>query len=255
MRFIDTHCHLDFTEFDTNRAQTIANAQQVGVEQFIVPAVSLAQAKKLGAFVKKYPQVHVAAGLHPYFMPQHHSQHIDELASLISENPQLWVAIGECGIDRAQPNLAQQIVLFEQHIELANQFDLPLIIHHRQSHDLIAASLKRVPLKTGGVVHAFSGSLEAAKGYLKWGLKLGVGGTITYPRSKKTQNTLSQLSVKNMLLETDSPSMPLYGEQGKINTPAHIVKVFQALCSLHPQHDQAELAEQLYSSSVDTFRI
>ncbi|WP_353801547.1 TatD family hydrolase, partial [Shigella sonnei] len=109
-----------------------------------------------------------------------------------------------------------QIKIFEYHVELANQLELPLIVHHRQSHDLIAQSFKRCKPKYGGVIHAFSGSLQQADYYIKQGFKLGVGGVITYQRAQKTRHVIAQVDPEHLLLETDSPSMPLLGYQGQI---------------------------------------
>ncbi|WP_105213226.1 TatD family hydrolase [Pseudoalteromonas sp. T1lg22] len=246
MRFIDSHCHLDFSEFDEDRAQCIANALSLGVTHLVVPGVSLAQCKNLLTFTKQYPTTYISAGLHPYFLAQHHDSHIAELSDLIAANRDSFVAVGECGLDRSIGELEKQQSLFEAQIALANEFELPLIVHHRQSHDLIAASFKRCPPKFGGVIHAFSGSQQVAQSYIKAGFKLGVGGTITYPRAQKTQQALRHVGVEHLLLETDAPSMPLCGYQGQRNTPERIPNVFLALAALLQRQDYEALSEQLY---------
>ncbi|WP_105188191.1 TatD family hydrolase [Pseudoalteromonas sp. T1lg48] len=254
MRFIDSHCHLDFKEFDDDRAQCIANAQALGVTHCVVPGVSLAQSNKLLTFTKQYPTTYIGAGLHPYFLEQHQEQHIDELGDLIAANRQTLVAVGECGLDRSVGELEKQQRLFEAHIALANESQLPLIVHHRQSHDLIAAAFKRCPPKFGGVIHAFSGSQQVAESYIKAGFKLGVGGTITYPRAQKTQQALRHVGVEHLLLETDAPSMPLCGYQGRRNTPERLPKVFLALAELLQRQDYHALSEQLYLNCLAFLR-
>ena len=126
-----------------------------GVERFIVPGISLAQSQKLLEFKATYPQVSIAAGLHPYFLEQHQQSHLESLFNFAKANKAQLVAIGECGLDRSISNLEKQTFLFEQQIALANELELPLIVHHRQSHDLIAQSFKRCRPKNGGVLHAF----------------------------------------------------------------------------------------------------
>ena len=147
------------------------------------------------------------------------------------------------------------MALFEQQIALANELGLPLIVHHRQSHDLIAQSFKRCKPQFGGVIHAFSGSIQHAQYYIKMGFKLGVDGVITYQRAAKTRSVIASIEPQHLLLETDAPSMPLSGYQGDINTPKRIIDVFSALCTLKYKHDKDLLAEQLYNSCSELFRI
>ncbi|TMP52299.1 hydrolase [Pseudoalteromonas sp. S201] len=255
MKFIDSHCHLDFSEFDANRESLINACVAKGVSQFIVPGISLAQSQNLLEFKATYPQVSIAAGLHPYFLEQHQQSHLESLFNFAKANKTQLVAIGECGLDRSISNLEKQTFLFEQQIALANELDLPLIVHHRQSHDLIAQSFKRCRPKNGGVLHAFSGSIQQAHYYIKQGFKLGVGGVITYGRAAKTRAVIAKLEPQHLVLETDSPSMPLSGYQGEINTPLHIPNVFDALYGLKPNSDKFQLAEQLYDSCSDVFCI
>ncbi|MEM0513908.1 TatD family hydrolase [Pseudoalteromonas sp. YIC-827] len=254
MRFIDSHCHLDFSEFDEDRARCIANARSLGVTHLVVPGISLAQSNNLLTFTKQYPSTYISAGLHPYFLEQHQEQHIDELGDLIAANHDSFVAVGECGLDRSIGELEKQRSLFEAQIALANEFELPLIVHHRQSHDLIAASFKRCPPKFGGVIHAFSGSSQVGETYIKAGFKLGVGGTITYARAQKTQQALQHVGIEHLLLETDAPSMPLCGYQGQRNTTERIPNVFLALAALLQRQDYEALSEQLYLNCLAFLR-
>ena len=127
-------------------------------------------------------------------------------------------------------------------------------MHHRQSHHLIAQAFKQNKPKFGGVIHAFNGSLQQAKTYIKMGFKIGVGGLITYQRAKKTRNTISQLPLKSLLLETDAPSMPISGMQGEINTPIALITIFEQLASLRDENKD-EIAKQLYKNSLSTFNL
>ena len=254
MRFIDSHCHLDFSEFEHDRARRIANAHALGVTHFVVPGVSLAQSKALIQFTQSTPNTYVGAGLHPYFLNHHLDSHIDELAALIAAHRTTFVAVGECGIDRYITDINRQQALFEAHIEIANEHALPLIVHHRQSHDLIAASFKRCPPKFGGVIHAVSGSVQVAQSYIKAGFKLGVGGTITYARASKTKEALRAVGAAHLLLETDSPSMPLSGYQGHTNTPERVLNVFLALAETLSETDYEALSALLYRNCLAFLR-
>ncbi|QWV03961.1 TatD family hydrolase [Pseudoalteromonas shioyasakiensis] len=255
MHFIDSHCHLDFSEFDETRSELIKECKQVGIEHFIVPGVSLAQSTALFSFAKSEPSISVALGLHPYFLSDHQAHHLAELEQLAKAHLGKFIAIGECGLDRSIDNLDKQTLLFEGQIELANQLALPLIVHHRQSHDLIARSFKRCKPKFGGVIHAFSGSEQQAQSYIKQNFKLGVGGVISYPRAAKTRKVISAIEPQHLVLETDSPSMPLAGFQGQVNTPLKVRNVFAHLCELKgvTGDAQQQLAAELYDSCSALF--
>ncbi|CAH9056455.1 putative metal-dependent hydrolase YjjV [Pseudoalteromonas holothuriae] len=254
MYFVDSHCHLDFAELKEGLDHHLAQAHDVGIRHFIVPGVSSVQSASLIEFAKKYPQCHIAIGLHPYFIEQHNEQAFADIKALAQQYRDDIVAIGECGIDGTCPNLDYQLELFVEHIRLSNQLTLPLIVHHRQSHHLIAQAFKLVPPKHGGVIHAFSGSMQQAQYYIKQGFKLGVGGTISYERANKTRQVFAQLPLESVLLETDAPSMPLSGYQGQVNVPKRLVEVFRHLCQLRSESPE-HIAQQLYSSSCTLFRI
>ncbi|WP_046003642.1 TatD family hydrolase [Pseudoalteromonas rubra] len=253
MRFIDTHCHLDFDELKDQLPQHLADAQALGVERCVVPGVTLAQCRTLPAFAQQYPSVKIAFGLHPYFMTQHQADDMAQLAELAHQHSSELVAIGECGIDAMVEDIPAQQQLFIEHIALANALKLPLIVHHRKSHHLLAAAFKQLPPQNGGVIHAFSGSLQDANTYLKLGFKLGVGGTISYPRASKTRTTLAQVPLEALVLETDAPSMPLAGYQGQPNVPKRVVEVFEHLCAIR-EESQQQIAEVVYVTSLSLFR-
>ncbi|MCF6435387.1 MULTISPECIES: TatD family hydrolase [Pseudoalteromonas] len=254
MHFIDTHCHLDFTEFKLDLEQQLAHAHALGVDYFVVPGITIKQSESLLAFSERYSQCRVAAGLHPYFIDQHTDEALHQLILFAQNNKHHLVAIGECGIDGTCPQLPWQQALFAEQIKLSNMLQLPLIVHHRQSHHLIAQTFKQTPPKFGGVIHAFSGSLQQAQYYIKQGFKLGVGGTISYERASKTRKVFSQVPLECLLLETDAPSMPLSGHQGKVNEPRRLLDVFEYLCQLRSEHPE-QIARQLYLSSCTLFRI
>ncbi|WP_252733518.1 TatD family hydrolase [Pseudoalteromonas sp. C2R02] len=256
-QFFDSHCHIDFSEFDGNREVLLQQALNSGINKMLVPGITLEQSKHLlGSQLAKLklPQLYYAIGLHPYFLSEHQTDHIEALEQLYILNRDKVVAIGECGIDSSISDIEKQKQIFIAHIHLANKYQLSLIVHHRQSHHLIAQAFKQNQPKFGGVIHAFSGSLQQAKTYIKMGFKIGVGGVITYQRAKKTRNTISQLPLKSLLLETDAPSMPISGMQGEINTPIALITIFEQLASLRDENKD-EIAKQLYKNSLSTFNL
>ena len=254
MQFIDTHCHLDFEEFKGDLQNHVYRANQLGIHGFVVPGVTSKQSGALLSFKLHNPGVYIAFGLHPYFMAEHQDGDFEQLKSLAIEHREQLVAIGECGIDASIADIEKQQTLFAKHIKLANELSLPLIVHHRQSHHLIMQAFKQVQPKWGGVIHAFSGSLQQAQAYIKLGFKLGVGGTITYERANKTKQALALVPLESLVLETDAPSMPLAGYQGQINLPERLKAVFDCLVAIRSE-SESEIAKQVHASSCSLFNI
>lgn len=238
--FTDSHCHLDFNELSTQGTQLLTQCFQAGIKRIIVPAVSpenwqsVLDLSLLSENNPNAPTIFAGLGIHPWYLQGLTFQDLDNLASTIYQNRSQIVAIGETGIDgkiaKQQVNLAKQITFFKAHIDLANQFKLPLIVHHRSSHPIIHQQLKQQKAEYGGVIHAFSGSYQQACQYIDLGFKLGIGGTISYERAKKTIKTLKKLPLTSIVLETDAPAMPLSGFQGEANSPLKVINVFNLLC-------------------------
>lgn len=302
MQFTDSHCHLDFTEFQNEFQQLLSQCKKNNINRIIVPSVNpehwqrvLSLSDRLDAIQKKSAheqltkekntvEIACSLGIHPWFLILQGDLNNDKPAktntinqtsisnidlefyeqllkqAIVKQNnnhaQNNIVAIGECGIDvfKAKKhadseqaltiNLDLQQAFFEMQLQIAKQNDLPVIIHHCQSHHLILPILKKQKLSKSGVIHAFSGSYQQAKTYVDLGFKLGIGGTITYPRSKKTIDAVKRLPLSSLLLETDAPAMPPCGQQGLVNTPLNIITVFNVLCLIRDE-PEAIIAEQI----------
>ncbi len=249
--FIDSHCHLDFEQFDSDRKAVINRAKQVGVDHFIVPGVGQSNWAKLIGLKQDFAEVAIALGLHPYFINAYRPGHMQELAELAHQQRQSIVAIGEIGLDKTCDHFDKQLALFEQQLALADSLQLPVIIHNRNADGEMIPLLKKFP-KLTGVIHAFSGSLQQAKQFVDLGFKLGIGGVITYQRANKTRQTVAQLPIESMLLETDAPDMPLQGEQGQRNEPANINSIFNQLLELRSE-DKQTLQGQIFQNTLNLF--
>lgn len=234
MSLIDSHCHLDFSVFDADREAILQRCAELGIEHLIVPAVSQQSWSPLLTICSDSPQLHPALGLHPMFMQEHQPDDIDALATLLEQIQP--VAVGEIGLDFFLPghDKPTQTALFEAQIELAQHFDLPVILHVRKAHDQVLKVLRRASLK-GGIVHAFNGSMQQADFYMQQNFKFGVGGALTYPRAQKLQRLFTELPLDAIVLETDAPDMPLAGHQGERNSPEHIPLIAEKLAELRHQ--------------------
>lgn len=212
---IDSHCHLDFPVFADDIGNVIQQAQAIGIEKMIIPAVSANNWQAVYALSEQHPNVYAAYGLHPMFLNQHKQQHIVALESFLTNHPQA-VAVGECGLDFFVTGLDQQRqrMFFIEQLKLANKFSLPLIIHARKSLDIILKYSRQYPRQEigysglRGVIHCFSGSEQQAYQCIEQGFLLGFGGPITYPRATKLRRLVARLPLDRLLLETDAPDQP-----------------------------------------------
>ncbi|WP_206483862.1 TatD family hydrolase [Thalassotalea sp. G2M2-11] len=246
MQFTDSHCHIDFTEFDAEFDSLLGKCAQQHIHRLIIPAVSPHYWQRLLTTCQTSQpcQLLPCLGIHPWFLTELNEQHLLALSAKVADHLNEIVAIGEMGLDgviaEQQDNWAKQITFFEYQLYLANQVKKPVIIHHRRTHNEIISLLKKTPASCGGIIHGFSGSYQQAMTYIEMGFKLGIGGTITYPRAQKTIKAVSKLPLSSLVLETDAPAMPIHGEQGKHNTPLTLLTVFDTLC-----HLRSEPPEQL----------
>lgn len=245
MRLIDSHCHLDFPDFDEDRAEVIARSQALGVENMLVVGVTRKDWPRLWTIVNQHPALYGALGLHPYFLAEHQDDDVDALAEQLrqhAEHPKLC-AVGEIGLDFFLKELdtVQQIRLFEQQIVIAAEFNLPVIIHSRRANAQVIAILKRAKLPRAGIIHAFSGSYEEASEYIKLGFLLGFGGAATWSRATRLQSVLKRLPITSIALETDSPDMPPEWLTGQRNSPEQLPQICQHLAAIYavPTHEFA----------------
>ncbi|HSE11773.1 MAG TPA: TatD family hydrolase [Rudaea sp.] len=231
MELIDSHSHLDVAEFDADRGDVLARARASGVTRQIVPAIGAAGFAKLRDLCRAESGLHPAYGLHPMYLAKHRAGHLDELAEWIErERP---VAVGECGLDFYVEGLdaEAQRAYFRRQLELAREFDLPVVLHARRAVDEVIATLRSVG-GLRGVVHSFSGSIEQAQQLWKLGFCLGLGGPITYPRARRLRGLAATMPIEFLLLETDSPDQPLHGHQGRRNEPSLLIDVCACVADL-----------------------
>ncbi|QBX81360.1 metal-dependent hydrolase [Citrobacter tructae] len=255
-RFIDTHCHFDFPPFTGDESASLQRACEAGVGSIIVPATEAANFTRVLALAQTYPPLFAALGLHPIVIEHHNDDALDRLQQVLEKRPQKLVAVGEIGLDlyRDDPQFDKQERVLDTQLQLAKRYDMPVILHSRRTHDKLAMHLKHHALPRTGVVHGFAGSMQQAERFVQLGYKIGVGGTITYPRASKTREVMARLPLESLLLETDAPDMPLNGFQGQPNRPEQVVGVFDVLCQLRPEPADV-IAEALYRNTTTLFDV
>lgn len=236
MRLIDTHTHLDFPDFDTDRDAVLARSRALGVQRMVVLGVYQANWQRLWHLVEANEGLYAAFGLHPVYLNEHQPQHLDELRDWLSRlagQPKLC-AVGEFGLDYYLENLdrQRQQAVFEAQLGLAAEFELPALLHVRRAHAATIATLKRFRLKRGGIIHAFAGSQEEAREYIKLGFRLGLGGAATWPQANRLRQVVAGLPLDAIVLETDAPDMAPAMHPYQRNSPEYLADICTELAAL-----------------------
>ena len=227
--FTDTHCHLADPALLPQLPEVLAAARAANVCRFIVPATCRADwaaVLALGA-----ANTHSAIGIHPWFAAEAGADDLAALSQLLTQHPQALV--GEIGLDFLHQNPSnaartRQISLFEQQLRLAEQHRRPVIIHNLKASAAIVAAVRTTRFSQGGIVHAFSGSLEEAQAFIRCGFKIGIGSLLLNPAAKKARQAAAALPLEHIVLETDSPFML----KNEINTPANVRAIAETAAGL-----------------------
>lgn len=249
----DTHCHLDLLLEHQSINKILKDCDEAGVNKIIVLGLAPSQWPTIAQLCENHERLFFAVGLHPWWIEKTSlDAPLDELMQPCIKHPQC-VAIGECGLDAMidTPMTTQQKIL-EQHLRLAQTAQLPILLHSRKADHFLLQLLKKYPLTAGGIRHAFTGSVQMAQALIEHNLLLGIGGSITYQRARKTRAAVQKISLEHIVLETDAPDMPLQGFQGQVNTPSQLLKVATCLAELRQEHLQ-KIAEQTTKNSETLF--
>lgn len=230
----DTHCHLTHAPLAQQLPQLWAEAAAASVTQFLVPGTAPDDWDGIVQLAHQHAAVYPALGLHPWYAHTHDlATTTDTLAALLQAHSAMWV--GEIGLDfvRAKSQTARQcqITAFETQLDLAQQYGRAVVIHNVHAGSACLHSIKRCGFRMGGFAHAFSGSLEEARQWLRCGFKIGIGSLLLKPHSHKVHHVAAALAVHDVVLETDAPYMS--PNPPAANHPRNTRAVAEALAALH----------------------
>ena len=223
---IDTHAHI-LKEYYDDIDSLISELQKDKVSCVLNAATNYNEALEIFELSKKYPEfIKSAIGIHPESI---NDNSLDKIEELIKNNK--IYAIGEIGLDYywKKDNKEEQRKLFINQIELANKYNLPIVVHIRESIQDCLDILKTH--KCRGVIHCFSGSVEMAREFIKLGYKLGIGGVLTFKNSKLYQ-VIEKIDLKNIVLETDSPYLSPEPVRGKKNSPLNLEYIVKYISNI-----------------------
>lgn len=269
LRLFDTHTHFDVSDFDVDRILLAQKAKLVGVDALVLIGFIASRFDDLIATQHQLisldaaPESYLAPGLHPFYIEQHLPVHLERLEQILRNES--CVAIGEIGLDtflaqHKHPQMFQkQQQFFSAQLELAAQYEKPVLLHIRKSHAELIRLIKQHHFKLGGIAHAFSGGVEEAKALIKLGFKLGVTGQITNPNAKKLYEVVQAVGAEHLVIETDCPDMtPLCcqtsTEHRTRNTPVNLPYVLAGLAHVLAM-DVAQLADKVWANSLSALQL
>jgi len=226
--FTDSHCHL-YSEYYDDINEIIELSNKNNVNRYINNGCDSKTNKEVIHLCSKYPNIFGTLGIHPEYVDNYNIEDITYILDNIKNDK--IIAIGEIGLDYyyTKENKEEQINLFESQLKIAEDFNIPVIIHSRDATLDTLNILKKYKVK--GIIHSFSGSLETAKEYIKLGYLIGVNGVITFKNSK-IKEVIKEISLKNIVLETDSPYLTPVPFRGKQNNPSHIIEIAKFISEL-----------------------
>jgi len=248
MQVYDSHCHLADARLTGMRRAVLARATGAGVNALLAVSAKARDWPSLLRLRRRFPQVGVAFGLHPWF--EHEPRALPRLPQWLRCGGAL--AVGECGLDfgTGRASRTEQEALLLPQLRLAREMGLPVILHAHKSEDVLAMHLARLP-GLRGVVHGFHGSQQQADRFLQLGFYLGIGAAITYPNAQRLRAVVASLPLERMVLESDAPDQPPFGRD-KPNEPAFVLDTLATLAGLHGISIEA-MAEVTWQNAVYLF--
>ena len=226
---IDTHCHLDLEPLASHLPEVLAAARRAGVTRFVVPGVHPEGWERIMTLAAAHHEILPAVGIHP----MHAALADDGALSALAGRAAGCVAIGEIGLDAAYPvPLEIQEAAFREQLRLAVSHGLPVLVHCRRTFQRTLQIMREERAdRTGGIMHAFSGSLEMAREFIRLGFAISLSGALTWDGAVRPLRLAREIPLEHLVLETDAPDMSPQGHRGNANQPAWLVETLHALAA------------------------
>ncbi len=232
---VDTHCHLDMDVYADDLDQILQNAFRNNVRAVVSIGIDLESSAEAVRLARKYAMVSAAVGIHPHEVDNITDKTFAIVADLVEKNKEEVVGYGEIGLDYVKKHsLAEnQRRQFRNQLALADELQLPVIIHDREAHDDTMAILKeKGPLRYGGIMHCFSGDIRFAGQVLDLGLHISIPGTVTFKNADRLKEVATKIPLSSLLLETDGPFLTPHPFRGKRNEPQFVLFTAREIAEL-----------------------
>lgn len=238
MQFIDTHTHIYSEEFDNDRAEVVERAIKAGAQMLLLPNIDEASIDAMMQLCQRYPTLcRPMMGLHPTELPADPAPLLCRMEQMLSQPNHPFVAVGEVGVDLYwdQTRRDEQIEVFRQQAQWAVRYGLPLMVHTRSAHHELVDTLLPLKDELTGVFHCFGGTSEEAEELLNTfpGFVLGIGGVLTFKKSKLPAMLHATVPLHRIVVETDAPYLTPHPYRGQRNEPCHIPLVIAKLAEIY----------------------
>lgn len=255
MKWVDTHCHLDWSAFDVDRDEVIRRALEAGVTRMVTIGVDVASSRRAIELAERYAGVYASIGVHPNDAADFSHDTLNELRELAA-HPNV-VAIGEVGLDNYWRTIAPdaQRRAFEAQLELAAELGKPVIVHSRDAAEDVLGTLERHIARNpqhAGILHAFSGDRDAARRAYGIGFLIGIGGPVTYKKADELREVVRTAPPDRFVLETDAPFLAPVPYRGQRNEPARVTLIAEHAARLR-QAPVQDLARHTTSNAARLF--
>ena len=224
----DSHAHVYWKSFDSDRTAVLARAREAGVERMVVVGTDVVTSEAAFALCRAEPGLYPTAGIHPHDAARADASALARIREL-AETPEC-VAVGETGLDffKEYSPRAQQAESFRWHLELARELEKPVVVHCRDAHAATVEQLRAVP-GVRGVMHCYSMGPDELPAYLEAGFYISFSGMVTYPANAANREAAKVVPLERLLVETDCPYLAPQGMRGKRNEPAYVRVVLEEL--------------------------
>ena len=248
---IDSHCHINDELYKNNPGDYVKEAEKAGVFQFLVVGFDEKSSELAVDIANKYDSCFAAVGIHPSDAKKALDGDLEKIRALASNKK--VIAIGEIGLDyywdKDEDVKKQQREYFVKQIQIANELNLPISIHCRDAIEECLQILKENPVKRGGIMHCYAGSLEMSKDFIKLGFLIGLGGTVTFKNSVRSKEVAANVPNNFYVLETDAPYLTPHPYRGKENHSKYLYLVRDQIAEL-----RGESPEQVEKDTTNNFR-
>ncbi len=231
---IDCHCHLDSEVFNNDRSKVLQRAKDNGITDIIIPGTEKKHWHRITTLCESQPQLHACYGLHPYWANKHSKHGIEKLQKYIDQHPP--VAIGECGLDfrPQQADKKTQQYFFEAQLSLAEDYQLPVVIHSVNATETVIQTIKKFK-NLRGMIHSYSGSSEQARQLIDLNFYISISGSVTYDNAKKIRRVARDIPLTSLLVETDAPDQPDMKNVNERNEPAFLINTIKEIARIREE--------------------
>ncbi len=244
---IDSHCHMDAPELAPDAVTLMMAARDNGVLGFVIPAVERSNWATVSELARQVPGAGYALGIHPMYIRSVQPDDLLQLRALVEHamSDPKFVGIGEIGLDYFEPNLDRTVQwqVFTEQLRIANDFNLPVVLHVRRSQDMILKAIRQFN-PVGGIAHAFNGSTQQAKQFVERRFCLGFGGAMTFTRALQIRRLAAELELEAIVLETDAPDIAPEWINHQRNDPTQLPQIAKVLAQLRKETNLDLICDQ-----------